>query len=378
MIRVLHLVTDLERGGAERIVLELVRRRDRSAFACGVADLRGGSSLRPEIEAEGARVLRLAPASPRGLRRALAAERIDVLHSHLIRADFLAGAAAGKRSDRSRGRDALPPWITTKHNTHYFRGLRAPYRILDAAYLRRASRIVAVSGAVRSHFVETERLAPGRIEVIPNGITGLGDRDDAEQAALRARVRRHLRIEEDEPLLVHVGSLTRQKGHATLLDALRIVGGRGKRVQLLLAGDGPLRPWIQGRVRRRKLGDRVRLLGVRDDVPLLLRGADLLVLPSRWEGFGLALLEAMDAGLAVVASRVGGIPEVVVDGETGLLVPPGDAEALAAAIVRLLEDPESRCRMGASGRRRVRERFDAGTMARRYEDLYRGMLEQDG
>jgi len=157
-----------------------------------------------------------------------------------------------------------------------------------------------------------------------------------------------------------VGVLEERKGHATLLEAMARLGA-GSRVRLVFAGSGTRETVLRADAAARGLT--VRFLGFRDDVARCLAAADLAVLPSLHEGLGVAALEAMAAERAVVASRVGGLPEVVVDGETGRLVPPGDPAALRSAIAALVNDPAARARMGAAGAQRVRERFSAVAMA---------------
>ena len=176
--------------------------------------------------------------------------------------------------------------------------------------------------------------------------------------------------------LVTVGRLQAPKDAITLVRALAAV--HGSPFETVVVGDGPDRPAVEEEVRRLGLERAVELVGERDDVPELLATADLFVLSSRSEGLPLSILEAMAAGLPVVASRVGGIPEVVVDGETGLLVPPGDPQRLADAVERLLADPSLRRRLGEAGRRRVAEHFDLASVQRAHLDLYRRELARSG
>ena len=172
-----------------------------------------------------------------------------------------------------------------------------------------------------------------------------------------------------------VGRLQAPKDPITLVRALAELGATGR------GGDRRRRPRpaaVESEVRRLGLESVVRLAGERDDVGELLAGADLFVLSSRSEGLPLSILEAMAAGLPVVASSVGGVPELVVEGETGLLVPPGDPHALAAAMERLLDDPALRRRLGAAGRTRVSEHFDLAVARRAHLDLYRALLADAG
>jgi glycosyltransferase involved in cell wall biosynthesis len=174
-------------------------------------------------------------------------------------------------------------------------------------------------------------------------------------------------------VLLEVGRLCAVKGQRDAIAALPLLGRAD--VTLLLAGEdieggGAYLDALERQASQLGVRDRVRFLGRRDDVPALLAAADALVLPSWQEGLPLVVLEAMAAGVPVVATSVGGTPEAVVDGETGLLVPPRDVPALTAAIDTLLDDPERARRLGEAGRRRVRERFDAAESTRRILGLY--------
>jgi starch synthase (maltosyl-transferring) len=209
----------------------------------------------------------------------------------------------------------------------------------------------------------------GRIRVIPNGV----DVERFAHGAPRAQTRLALGVPDDAPVLLAVGELTTRKDPQLLLDALARLHAHGLRPCLLLAGDGAERPRLEQRASELRLAEHVRFLGFRTDVPDLLAAADLLVHAAHLEGFGYAVAEAMAAGLAVVATKASSIPEIVVDGETGLLFPPGDADALAAAVETYLGDPERRARDGARGRERVRTEF---SRSRRLEEL-EGFLREE-
>jgi glycosyltransferase involved in cell wall biosynthesis len=174
------------------------------------------------------------------------------------------------------------------------------------------------------------------------------------------------------PRIVTVGRFKAPKDPLTLVRALASLGARS--FEAVIVGDGPDRRAVEAEIERLGLVQAARLAGERDDVPELLAGADIFVLSSRSEGLPLSILEAMSAGLPVVASRVGGVPEVVLDGETGLLVPPGDPSSLAAAIERLLVDPDLRARLGTAGRARIEESFDLDRCRSAHVELYRREL----
>jgi glycosyltransferase involved in cell wall biosynthesis len=181
-------------------------------------------------------------------------------------------------------------------------------------------------------------------------------------------------VEEGDFVLLQVARLDQLKDHRTALRMMDVVKRRRPNARLLLIGEGPERSTIEDLLRRLHLGGHVRLVGLRTDVAHLLPGADAGLLTSISEGIPLTLIEAMAAGLPVVATRVGGNPEVVSDSATGLLAPAGDPAALAEQVLRLAETPELRQRLGEAGRQRARERFSEDRMLDDYQRLYRTML----
>jgi glycosyltransferase involved in cell wall biosynthesis len=168
-----------------------------------------------------------------------------------------------------------------------------------------------------------------------------------------------------------VGRLTPQKDPVMLLEAWRRVPGNHR---LILVGDGPLRVDVETAIQREALRDRVEVLPPTTDIPALMRTAHVFVMSSRWEGSPLAIIEAMMSGLPVVATKVGGVPEIVSEHETGLLVPPGDPEALAAAVKRILDEPSLAYRMGQAGRRRALACFTEARMVAETNALYARVL----
>jgi glycosyltransferase involved in cell wall biosynthesis len=178
------------------------------------------------------------------------------------------------------------------------------------------------------------------------------------------------------PRLIAVGRLKAPKDFLTLIRALAAL--TNQRFEAVVVGDGPDRPEVEAEVRRLGLGGRVQVVGERNDVPELLAESDVFVLSSRSEGLPVSVLEAMAAELPVVASAVGGLAELVVDGETGVLVRPGDEDALARALARLVEEPDLRRTLGAAGRKRAEEHFDLAAFRRSHLDLYHRHLELAG
>lgn len=271
--------------------------------------------------------------------------------------------------------------------------LRGPaHRSWNRWLARRVEAVAAVSAASARDYREVHRLPPERIETIPIG-TPVPERVDREGARRRLTEVRaeHAGDHPAEPpgglpaggpgtleagalrgqVLLHAGSFTPEKDHAGLLRAFARVAERHPEARLVLAGDGPLRGEVEALAGSLGLGGRVLFLGARSDLAEWMAGADLLVLSSRIEGVPGVVLEAAARGLPVVATAVGSVPDAVGDGTTGLLVPPGDPEALAGALERLLADGELRSRMGAAGREHVRKHFALDGIVTRFEELYR-------
>ena len=236
------------------------------------------------------------------------------------------------------------------------------YRWADRLMRPVTSATICVSETERTAGLAARTCRAAGTVVIPNAV----DVDAAPRAAL----------EGDPPRIVTVGRLAAPKDALTLLRALATLGPLPFSARLV--GDGPDRPAVEAEIRSLGLGDRVEPAGSRADVPALLAGADVFVLSSRSEGAPFSILEAMAAGLPVVATDVGGVRELVADGETGLLVPAGDPARLAEALRRLLEDPALRRRLGAAGHARARERFDLRALRDAHLELYARELTRRG
>lgn len=211
-----------------------------------------------------------------------------------------------------------------------------------------------------------EGILKQRIEVIYNGVDYLQQPD--------MHTRNEMPENKKIPILVYAGRLSPEKGLGILLQALAIVDQAGLRFQCLLVGEGPARQEIEVEIGRLELQEKILLVGRQAEVQPWLERGDIFVLPSNWEGASLALLEAMAVGLPVVATSSGGTPELVEDGVTGILVPPSDSTALAAAITRMLGSPDLRARMGASGSKRVDENFRIEKTVSQISALYTGLF----
>jgi len=238
--------------------------------------------------------------------------------------------------------------------------------------MKRSAATTAVSGATAADLRRTLGVPDDGVRIVPNGIRMPNGR--------REKVRRELNVADDELVIVAIGNLYPVKGHAVLLRALAELEEQGgaPRWRLAIAGRGEDEQRLRSIADDAGIASRIHLLGFRSDAPDILAAGDVFVLPSLSEGLPLALIEAMATGLAIVASDVGGIPEVVARGQEALLVPAASPTALAAAIRALLDDPVRRAALGAAAQRRAHRDFSVTSMADAYEALYRGAAAEWG
>jgi glycosyltransferase involved in cell wall biosynthesis len=369
--RSVYFFTDSrELGGAEHALLLLIESLDRDAwrptllFNAGpmVEPLaerarRLGAEVRPvpamPLGLEGARRV---PALTRDLRRA----RPSVFHAHLswpLAAKYGLVAAVLAR---------VPAIVATVHLFPEFRLDRSTY-IQERLLARGVDRYIAVSQDVAKRLVQTFRWPPQKIEVIHNAV-----QSERFQRPADPRLRRQLTGGTKSSVCFTAARLDPQKG----LDVLLQAAARVPEARFALAGEGPERSRLESQAAALGLGDRMLFLGHRTDIPELLAASDVFVLPSLYECSPLAVLEAMAAGKPVVTSAIGGTDELVVDGASGLLLRPGDADALAFTLRRVLGDPPLRARLGAAARDRAVALFSAPVAAERVTRLYEELLER--
>ncbi len=355
VVRVAHVALQLETGGLERLLVEFARHSDPRRFDVRFVALGARGRVAEEIESCGRPVTALRvgpglrPSTIFRLARLFGQEHIDIVHTHNTKPLLYAGPAA--RLSRVAG------VIHTRHGQRHGATRRqdAMFRLAG----RCADRMVCVSDdALR--LCRGDRVKGATLRRIWNGID-----------------RRLFNFAGPAPHgpAVFVGRLSPEKDVATLLDAAAIAVRQVPRFRLRIAGAGPCAADLAARARELRLDAAVEFLGEVGDIPALLRRASLFVLPSRTEGLPLTVLEAMASGLPVVATRVGGTPEAVVDGVSGVLVPPGEPMSLAAALCRVYSDPAAGAQMGLAGSRRVQELFDVRTMVSQYESLYEEVLQ---
>lgn len=365
-MKVLHVVASRERRGAEVFASALVNSLAGSDVDQRVAVLRAGrgdqvlfSAPTTEIGTATIRVpgVRMSAAGVRNLKHAIASYRPDIIQAHggePLKYALAASLADGRRIVYRRIGD-----VAQLGGDH---ARRRAY----SGLMRRTARVVAVADALRVELVEHFGLAPARVVVIPNGV----DVDSLTPSRSRDDMRGALGIEPDAQVVLSLGALTWEKDPIGHLDVVaRAAVGRPRLVHVF-AGDGPLRERLNNEIQRRGAQHRTRLLGSRSDVGDLLAASDVMMLASETEGMPAVAIEAGLSGLPLVGYALRGVPEVVVDGETGSLVPPGDRSLLASALGRLLDDRSTRERMGLSAREWCRMRFDIRLVAPKYLSVY--------
>ena len=353
-VRVVHLVSSLHVGGMEQFVVRIAAAQQKRGYAVSILALQSGGALRAEAEKAGLHVVELGGRTKhlRIVRGALTLSRLrpDILHAHNVTS--LHYALLGQRVGSAK-------IVLTGHG----RGKGGGREYGPEAW-GRVNAVVPVSEAVAQ---EMRREVPaGRLRVILNGV------EHAPASRTRAEVRVALGLK-DELTGIIVARIDHLKGHSDLIAAWDKLREMGLAPTLLIAGDGPHRAAMEQQARSKNL-DTIRFLGFRSDVPDLLEAADFFVLPSLTEGLPLSVLEAMAHGLPVVATDVGGIPEVVEAGETGLLVPPQDSAALSHALRRIITEADLRETFAANGYRRVVETFSFEAMLDCYAQLYADLL----
>ena len=373
-MRIQHVITTLDIGGAEVHLLSQVRGQVARGHAVRVAYLKGEGRLAQDFRDAGASAVERVGQGPSALLtlRGLCRDA-DVVHSHLLKADAVTALAATSAGARGR-------LVSGKHNDE--RALLRPWvSRIHGVLGNLPSLTIALSDHVRRFVEEHGRVDPGRMRRVYYGIDPSAWLA-AGAAPERAAVRAEFGWPEDAVVLTCVARFAEQKAHEVLLrafDAARRDERVGERLRLLLVGDDPFgdgRQRAEDEASRLELGRRVHFAGIRRDVPRLVAASDQFVMASRWEGLGLVFLEAMAARVPVVSTEVSAIPEVVVHGETGLLVPPDEPGRFAAAVLEVALDAERAAAMGAAGEARVLEHFGLDRMVDETLAVYEQLPER--
>src|SRR5262245_46535920 len=368
--RIMYVVDHLKFGGVQTHLVQVLSRLDRRRFIPMVCALKGHGEVRATIERMDVPVLEgglgRTLMGPGGLRvvvrlaRLLRAYRVDIAHAYLFHPNVLAPVAG--RLARVRAT------IASKRSLDRYPSLgpRCAVKLGNAL----ADRVMINADAIGRFVVAEEGCPPAKMVLIPNGV-----REDALRPAGDSRAkRRELGLPSDAPVVGAVSRLAWKKGVRHLVAATPHILEAAPNARVVIAGDGPLRAELEAEAETLGVRDHILFLGSRADTVELMAAFDVFVLPSVVEGMSNALLEAMAVGRPVVATDVGGNPEVAVHGETGLIVAPADPHQLAGAIQKLLDAPELAADMGAAGRRRVLEHYQIDVMTRRIEALYEQLL----
>ena len=374
-LRVVTLVDHLgTSGGGERLAMEISKRLDQERFEpihCASRydpELAGPATRAAarELEDAGVRLIGLGRTSARSLHEwrpllsLLRRERVEVLHAHKFGSNVWAAVL---------GRVAKVPAVLAHEHTWSFEG-QPVRRFLDRELIARGTdAFIAVSSDDRRKMIEIEGIDPDDVTFVPNGIDAIPEGDGE-------RVREELGIPADAPVVVAVAVLREQKALHVLIRAAAGVRSEFEDLRVLIAGSGAQRDELEALVA--ELGAPVTLLGIRSDVPDLLAASNVAALSSDYEGSPLAVMEYMDAALPVVATRVGGVPDLIEHGVTGMLVDPQDPAALAGALGDVLRDREAAAAMGRRGRERRRSEFTIDRTVRTLERMYEDIVARSG
>ena len=356
-------------GGAEKLLLTTVKYLNRDRYEIIVCCIVSEGIIADEIKKLGIKFYCLNE-SPRfynpkkiySLYKLFKKEKPAIVHTQILGANIYGRIAAMLAR--------VPVIISTEHNVYYKK--KRVHIWLDKILAKNTDKIVAVSNRVKEFTSKQEGIGKDKFELIYNGI----DSKEFLPTASRKDIRDKLNFREGDFILGAVGALTIQKGHYYLIQALSLLVKRYPNTILLVVGTGELKEELQEIVRKLSLQENVRLLGLRRDISDLLNCMDVFVLPSLWEGLGIALLEAMLMGLPVVASSVDGILEIVENGKNGILVPPGNVEALSNAIDELIENPQLRQSLGKAAKEHILEKFEVRQYIHKLENLYNRLLKE--
>jgi glycosyltransferase involved in cell wall biosynthesis len=370
--RVLHLITRLPIGGAERMLLGVLHNLDATRFDSVVCCIQDRGELADEVESLGISVHALGLMARGGfdrrvvpaLRRLILEQKVELVHSHLYHANLYGRLAAWCEGI---------PIIASVHNTYTRRKWHR--HLINRLLARLTFRITAGSADVERDIISQDHVAPGKVVRLPNCI----DLDRVATSLSSAVAKQRLGFDPADMVIATVGRMEEQKGHAFLLEAFaslrQIPELEGISLRLLMVGDGRLRAATEQRAADLNIAGICRFVGSIKDLADVYCAMDVFVMPSLWEGLSLAMLEAMAAGLPMIATDVGGARDVLGDSLRGILVPAADASALVRAIHGLLLDAEKRGVMADAGSRHVRENYSVSALSRQLAELYDAALQ---
>jgi glycosyltransferase involved in cell wall biosynthesis len=366
-LRVLQIIAGMNIGGAENVVMTIAQRLDRKKFTAGLCCTKALGVLAerlnietPDVDVMLARTSRslLRYAAPLAVHKTIAQFRPDVVHTHGVTALLQTGPLAMT--------GFLPPWVHTFHFGNYDNLGKSRAYAAEAYLSRFASRLIAVSEAQRASIIRHHHLDGDRIGTIVNGVVPRPTPNRCASSCKRAE----LGFAPTDIVVGTIAVLNEQKGVAFLLRAIRQLLDAGSPAKFLIVGGGPCEAALRAEAQTLGLGPNVVFTGWRQDAGELLQALDVFVMSSLWEAMPMALLEAMAAKRAIVVTDVGENRRIVEDGECGVVVPPRDAEALAAGMTTLVRDRQLRERLGDAAHLRHHAHYSVDRMVAAYEDLY--------
>lgn len=360
-------------GGTEKALFDLSTSLDKTEYEIRVVSLKKKGWMAEELEKKGVEVISLGLKEGSSLLGLLSSiflifkvawflrkTKPEIIHTFLFRANLI-----GRIGARLAGVPAVISSLRTieeeKRYQFFFEKITSPM----------VDKYIAVSEKVKEHAITQLQISPDRIVTIYNGV----EPKEAEGEPDPDLIKKELKITTQERVIMIIGRLRKEKGHIYLIEAINLVRKKIPEIKLIIIGEGEERKKLIKRVTQLSLSNKVIFTGARRDVPALLKIAELVVLPSLWEGMPNCLLEAMNAGKPVVATNVGGIPEVVLDGITGLLVPPANPVALGEAIIKVLSSKDRAEAMGLMGKKRVNECFSLEKSIKATEAVYQEILK---
>ena len=365
-INVIHLVDELTIGGLEKILTTIVLNLDRKKYNVSVWCLREGGFFANKLVKEGidVKILHIStsrnPLSIHKLYKLLKSRKFDIIHTHAYSAGTI-----GRISAFLAG---VPVIISHNHSVYDY--YNKYYHFVEWLLCLITDKIICVSDIVRKFTNETQRINANKLITIHNGIDSVCSVTGKEASDIR----KELGIPHNHSIICTIAHMEEHKGIKYLLESASLLLQSRNDISFLLVGEGALKEELKRLSTDLKIEKNVIFTGERSNIPEILSLTDIFVLPSLREGLGLAILEAMACGKPVIATNVGGVPEIVKDGVTGILVSPKDPEALHTAMKELLDDKEMQKKMGANGKKVCNEKFNSKVMVGQIENLYDFLL----
>jgi glycosyltransferase involved in cell wall biosynthesis len=372
-INILHIYQNSKIGGVQQQLLSLLKAYNRERFNPIFCCLGPKQEMGKEIEGIGIEFIslnklrynRFSPGIVLELHRLMKIKQIHVVRTHRYRSNLYGRLAAFS--------SGVPVIIASVHD-NYRTDKRPNRRIMNRILSKITDKIVAVSEDVKEDIIRYDRIDPSKLQVIPNGI----DVERFNPEKNTSNIRKEFPLEEDDIVIGFIGRIVPAKGLEYLLNALPYLKEEFKSIKLLIIGEGSLVEKLKEKAKKNNIFDNILFTGVRRDIPEILASIDIFVMPSTAEGLPNSLLEAMAMGKPVVATEVGGIPELIKNGRSGLLVPPKNPEALATAIRDLISNDQLAAKMGQAARNFVMNNHSIVKIAQKWQTLYLSILREKG